>query len=218
MVETSGTFAFTLTAEEMVAEAYERCGFDPNLLTQYDAQTARRSLNLLFSEWSVRGINFWNLVEDGISTVTGQSTYILPQGTIDIFAASLRRTNVDTTMQRISITDYHAYPNKDSSGRPSVYVVDRQVRLKVTLWQVPNNTTDIFQYWRWDQIEDIDRAFQSIDAPYRWTEAICAGLAAKLSLKKSPDRFALLKVEADTSFDYANDDEREKASLVIVPG
>jgi len=88
----------------------------------------------------------------------------------------------------------------------------------MTLWQVPENNTDTIQYWRWDQLEDIDLAFQEIDAPYRWTEAVCSGLAAKLAVKKSPEKLQFLAPLADKAFLFANDDEREKAALRIIPG
>ena len=41
----SGTNAFTLTIEEVIAESYERCGLF--VRSGYDLKTARRSLNLL---------------------------------------------------------------------------------------------------------------------------------------------------------------------------
>ena len=46
---TSGTVDFNLSIAEIIEEAYERCGLE--LRTGYDAKTARRSLNLLFSDW-----------------------------------------------------------------------------------------------------------------------------------------------------------------------
>jgi len=55
----SGTVAFRPDVEEIIAEAFERCGIDPQTQTGYKAVSARRSLNLLFSEWANRGINYW---------------------------------------------------------------------------------------------------------------------------------------------------------------
>ena len=48
-MSTSGTVAFRPDIEEIITEAYERCGIDPQTRTGYQAVTARRSLNLLFS-------------------------------------------------------------------------------------------------------------------------------------------------------------------------
>jgi hypothetical protein len=54
---TSGTTSFDLSVDELIEEAYERCGLE--LRTGYDLETARRSLNLLIAEWGNRGLNQW---------------------------------------------------------------------------------------------------------------------------------------------------------------
>jgi len=215
---TSGTFTFRLTVEEMVEEAYERCGKNPSVLTGHDAVTARRSLNLLFSEWAVRGINYWTLVETTLDMVQGTSSYTLPAGTLDIFTAVLRRSSVDTTMGRIAITDYHGLPDKAEQGRPTVYMLDRQYTPVLYVWLTPENSTDDIVYWRMAQIEDVTLSQQDADVPFRWTEALVSGLAAKLALKSAPDRHPNLLLEAERQFSFASGDEREKASLTIIPG
>ena len=52
---TSGTAAFNLDLNQLVEEAFERCGQE--LRTGYDLRTARRSLNLMTAEWANRGTN-----------------------------------------------------------------------------------------------------------------------------------------------------------------
>ena len=54
---TSGTVAFRPNIEEIITESFERCGLDIQTRTGDQAISARRSLNLLFSEWANRGIN-----------------------------------------------------------------------------------------------------------------------------------------------------------------
>ena len=54
---TSGTVAFRPDVEQIITESYERCGIDAQTRTGDQAVSARRSLNLLFSEWANRGIN-----------------------------------------------------------------------------------------------------------------------------------------------------------------
>jgi len=58
---TSGTTAFDLSVDELIEEAYERCGIE--LRTGYDLQTARRSLNLMIAEWANRGLNQWLITQ-----------------------------------------------------------------------------------------------------------------------------------------------------------
>ena len=61
---TSGTVAFRPNVEEIIAEAYDRCGLGAEIQTGYRAKSARRSKNLLFSEWSNRGINYWAVTQN----------------------------------------------------------------------------------------------------------------------------------------------------------
>ena len=128
---TSNTVAFRPDVEEIIAEAYERCGIDPQTQTGYKALSARRSLNLLFSEWANRGINYWAVKQQTLTLVNGQTTpYTLPEGTIDIMDAVIRDSaGTDTSDQivnRVSIADYNQLPNKTSLGKPSQYMLDKQ--------------------------------------------------------------------------------------------
>ena len=119
---TSGTAAFNLDLNDLIEEAFERCGLE--LRTGYDFRTARRSLDLLTIEWSNRGINLWTIEEGEINMVTGQAEYNLPVDTIDLISHVIRTdagdaTNqTDLTITRISIMTYSNIPNKLITGRP----------------------------------------------------------------------------------------------------
>ena len=75
---TSNTVSFRPNVEEIIAEAFERCGLDPQTQTGDRAVSARRSLNLLFSEWANRGINYWAVEQQTLTLINGQTTYTLP--------------------------------------------------------------------------------------------------------------------------------------------
>ena len=214
---TSGTFTFRLTVDDMVTEAYERCGYRASQLTQYDAESARRSLNLMFTEWTVRGINYWTLEQDSITVTAGTSLYALDAGVLDIYSMVIRRDNSDTVMQRIGISDYNELPNKTQQGKPSSFMLDRQYTPQIYIWQTPDNSTDQLIYWQMKQLEDVTLANQDADVPYRWTEALCSGLAAKLAVKKRPELKPVLTPLAAEAFEQAATDERERASLRINP-
>ena len=217
---TSGTVTFRPEVDEIETEACERCGLDPTLIDRKVAVSARRSLNLMFSEWAVRGINYWNTTESTLSLTASDRDYSLPVGTVDILTAVLRRDGNDTSMTRLSMTNYNAQTNKTTEGMPTQYFFDRQYTPQIYLWPVPENSTDTVIYWALSQIEDITASYEDTDIPYRWTEAMCSGLAAKVCLKLPgiPDsRIALLLTQAETSFKYAADEEGEKAALRIIP-
>ena len=59
MAKTTGTTAFNLDMNDLIEEAFERCGQE--LRTGYNFRTARRSLNILTIEWANRGLNFWTV-------------------------------------------------------------------------------------------------------------------------------------------------------------
>ena len=56
---TTGTTSFNLDVNDLIEEAFERCGKE--LRSGYDFRTARRSLNLLTIEWANRGLNLCHL-------------------------------------------------------------------------------------------------------------------------------------------------------------
>ena len=85
---------------------------------------------------------------------------------------------------------------------------------------MPDLSTDTIEYWQLSQLEDITAGAQDVDAPYRWQEALCAGLAAKLGEKKESVGAAKqmdLDAKAEAKFQFAGGDERERATLRIVP-
>jgi len=129
-MSTSGTVAFNLDLNNLIEEAFERCGTE--LRTGYDMRTARRSLNLLTIEWANRGINLWTIEQGQIDLVTGQGLYPMPIDTIDILDAVVRQNNgvqsnqIDINMTRISESTWATIPNKLAQGRPIQMWFNRQ--------------------------------------------------------------------------------------------
>ena len=219
---TSNSFTFRLDVEQIISEAYERCGIDNQTTTGYQAVTARRSLNLLFSEWANRGINYWTVQNNTLSLVDGQPTYTLPVGTIDLIDVVIRETSgastIDTVLQRVSIADYNQLPNKSSEGKPSQYMLDKQYTPVAYLWQVPDSSTAYsLVYWSINQLEDITVSNQDADIPYRWSDCICAGLSSKLALKFAPEKFQLLDQVYERAFDFAASSDNDGVSLRVRP-
>jgi hypothetical protein len=128
MAQTTGTSAFNLNMNDLIEEAFERCGIE--LRSGYDFRTARRSLNLLTIEWANRGINLWTIEEGQIPMVTGQITYPIPIDTIDLLSTVIRtgaNTNqIDINISRISEDTYSTIPNKNATGRPIQVWINRQ--------------------------------------------------------------------------------------------
>jgi hypothetical protein len=128
-MSTTGTSAFNLDMNDLIEEAFERCGKE--LRTGYDFRTARRSLNLLTIEWANRGLNFWTVEQNQIPMVTGQAIYPVPVDTIDILDAVIRQNNatsnqIDINISRIAEPTYMSLPNKLAQGRPIQVWFNRQ--------------------------------------------------------------------------------------------
>jgi hypothetical protein len=126
---TSSTTAFNLDLNDLIEEAFERCGLE--LRTGYDFRTARRSLNLLTVEWANRGVNLWTVEQGQIVMNTGQATYALPNDTIDLLDQTIRQNNgttnqIDINISRISEPTYMTIPNKLTQGRPIQVWINRQ--------------------------------------------------------------------------------------------
>ena len=126
---TTGTSTFNLDVNDLIEEAFERCGRE--LRTGYDFRTARRSLNLLTIEWANRGINLWTVEQGTIPMVTGQAMYPLPVDTIDLMDMVIRQNNatlnqIDINISRIAEPTYVSLPNKLAQGRPIQVWINRQ--------------------------------------------------------------------------------------------
>ena len=232
---TSGTSTFNLDLNNLVEEAFERCGAE--LRTGYDMRTARRSLNLLTIEWANKGINLWTVEQGSIPMVQGTVTYSLPVDTIDLLDHVIRTQSginqTDINITRISVDTYSTIPNKLAQGRPIQVWINRQSGADYTatptvgvdypsinVWPCPDQSNYYtFVYWRLRRIQDAGNGVDTQDIPFRMLPAMVAGLAYYLSLK-IPDalpRVPMLKAMYDESWQLAADEDREKASLRLAP-
>lgn len=241
---TSGVASFNLDLAEIVEEAFERCGSE--LRSGYDMRTARRSMNLLFADWSNRGINMWTIEQGTINLVQGQNTYDLPVDTVDLIEHQIRTgagnqyTQADLTITRISVDTYTTIPNKLSQGRPIQVWIQRMSGAKypaglgpngtdsttnidnpkITVWPTPDGSQPYqFVYWRLRRIQDVTDGTQTFDVPFRMLPCLTAGLAYYLALKipGAEQRLPVLKQQYDEAWEMAATEDREKAAQRFVP-
>jgi hypothetical protein len=125
---TTGTTEFNLDLNNLVEDAFERCGQE--LRTGYDLRTARRSLNIMTVEWANRGINLWTVEPGQIQLNQNQIMYALPVDTIDLLDMVTRTgtgsNQQDININRISESTYITIPNKNATGRPIQVWINRQ--------------------------------------------------------------------------------------------
>jgi hypothetical protein len=220
---TSGTTSFNLSIDEIIEEAYERIGMRIN--SGHDIKTARRSLNILFSEWGNRGIHLWKVELNEVAMVAGQASYTVPTNVSDVLEAYISSTSGapgtttnDLTLSKIDRSAYAALPNKGTTGQPSQYYVDRQVTPLIYLFQTPDLSTYLYlKYYSINRIEDAGAYTNNPDVVYRFIPGMCAGLAYYLSQKRSPERVDMLKMAYEDEMKRALDEDGSRTSLYIAP-
>jgi hypothetical protein len=237
MAETTTTTNFNPTLNDLIEEAFERCGLE--LRSGYDFRTARRSLNFMLTEWANRGINLWTIEQGQITLVQGQITYDLPVDTVDLLEHVIRTfpssiaNQTDININRISISTYSTIPNKLTQGRPIQVWVNRRsgqttdgeiLYPQINVWPSPDQGTlespyYYFVYWRLRRMYDAGNGANVEDIPFRFQNALVAGLAYMLSVKL-PDalqRVPMLKQQYDEAWEMAAGEDREKAPDRLVP-
>jgi hypothetical protein len=221
-VATSGTYGFDLTLEEIVEEAYDRCGLRAR--SGYDYTTAIRSLNLLLIEWNNKGTNFWALDETSTSLSASTATLVLPTNMFEVIEFQIRTgsgvNQVDLPVTRISVSEWTNIPNKNTEGRPvNVWVDKQQSGITLHFWPTPDQAYSLV-YWGLSRIEDAGApASNTADVPYRFLPALVAGLAAKIAEKKVTDVNKVMKMQMDAELTWqdAVAGDRDRASMRFRP-
>lgn len=215
---TSGTTTFDLDFVEIAEEAWERAGRE--MRSGYDLRTARRSMNLMMLEWQNQGVNLWTVEEGSIPLVSGTATYSLPTDTVDLLEATISENGTDIALTRISVLDFANIPTKTTTGRPVNIYIDRKVGAPdVTLWPVPGNSNYVLKYWRMRRIQDAGNGGINPDVNIRFYPALVSGLAVHLAMKvpELANRIPMLQQEAQKQYQFATHEDRDRATLRIVP-
>ena len=231
---TSGTTIFEkgFSISDIVEEAYERIGIKG--VSGYELKGARRSLNIMFQEWSNRGLHYWEIANNNITLVNNQATYTMFRSTADgtssatavygvddILEASYRNSsNVDTPLTKISRSTYQALSNKTSTGQPTQYFVQRFIdKITVTLYSTPGTSEagKFFNYYYAKRIQDAGDYTNDADVPYRFVPCMVAGLAYYLAVKNSPDRVEMLKMLYEDELQRALAEDGSSSSSFITP-
>ena len=123
-------------------------------------------------------------------------------------------------MARISLSSYATIPTKETQGKPIQVLVNRTINPSVTVWPVPDtNGPYTLVYWRLRRMQDAGDGTNTMDVPFRFLPCMVAGLAYHLCLKLpgAGDRLNVLKAQYDEAWMAASDEDREKASVRLVP-
>lgn len=232
----SGTTTFNLDIQQMIEEAYERCGVESR--SGYDMRTARRSLNILLMEWANRGFNMWAIEERTLALTYNVGSYTLDADIVDVIeqvvqippttsGVNVARLN----MSRVSVSTHATRTNPNIQGRPVEVWYDRAQAAPVAhIWPLPDSSGSYtLIYYVMRRFDDAGVYSNDADVPFRFLPALVAGLAYHLARKKlvgqdssqyasfSEQRIARLQQEYEQTFQAAADEDREKAPLMITP-
>jgi hypothetical protein len=240
----SGTRTFNLNIEEIIEEAFERCGLE--VRSGYDLKTARRSLNLMFSDWANRGLNLWTIDYATQTMTAGTNFYTLDQKVVDIVDAVITTTagataniegdkdTTDVAITKISRTEYMNLSRKENASagdaRPTQYcMINGQVTtasgsdygrpendMTIFLYPSPDKAY-ILKYFYVNRIQDAGDYTDNADVPFYFLPCLVSGLAYYMALKRSPMMAAGLKAVYDEEFDRTADANRERVSFRVKP-
>ena len=239
---TSGTVSFDLSIEEIIEDAFERCGGQGR--SGYDIKSARRSLNILLSEWGNRGLHFWEVGNVNMALNQGQNLYriykdatarnsvttnpakdnsgVYIYNATDVLEVVYRNqvsTPTDVTMTKIDRSTYQALANKESEGTPSQFFIQRfRDYTDITVYMTPSSSTNKFlNFYYIKRIQDSGVYSNNPDAPYRFLPCMVSGLAFYLSQKVAPDRTQALKLYYEDELNRALTEDGSPTSSYVTP-
>ena len=231
---TSGTTTFesSFSIDEVIEEAYERIGQQP--MSGQEMKSARRSLNIMFQEWANRGLHYWEVKNNSITLVNGQSVYTMFRSTSDgtsdatavygvddILEMSYRNSSsVDFPLTKINRSEYQSLSNKTDTGTPVQYFVQRFIdKVTVTLYLTPGSTEagNFINYYYVSRIQDAGAYTNESDVPYRFVPCMVSGLSFYLSQKFAPQRTQEMKLLYEDELQRALQEDGSSSSAYISP-
>jgi len=216
----SGTYNFNLDIDEVIQEATEMIGGENTL--GHEPASARRSINLLLKDWQNRGILLWSTSVSSVTVAASVTAYSLGSSTIDALEVVLGRDDTDIQLTRISPEEYLLIPNKTQTGRPMQFSIRRGIdNPTMSVWPIPENSTDILKMEVISELQDVDKsAGQNADLPKRFLPPLTCGLAYYMSMKRpgvEGQRIQMLKMNYEELLGRAMEEDRERASMYILP-
>jgi hypothetical protein len=230
---TTGTYAFNPSTGELVADAFAQIGILRTDLTATHLRNASTALGLLMVDFSNRTPNRWAYELQTQVLSSSLATYTLTARTIAIAIAYISTTDssgavTDRVIGPISATDYASVANKATTAPPNAYWLNLTNPPTLTLWPTPDaSTIYTLNMQTFRQMQDVRLSNAStVDAPFRFLEAVSAGLAWRLAKRypkeaiaaRGPNVMAELKTDWLEAFSLAAQTDQETTPLYITPG
>lgn len=218
---------YTLTATQLIEEAFDLCGIgsegEPISADQY--QRALRSLNLIVKAWGASE-HLWLRTEATVALVAGQAAYSLEPKPMRVIEA--RRNNIastiDTPLNQWAREQYTSMTNKTAQSIPTAFYYDpSKTTGTLYLWPTPSaDTATQFQvkltYLR--QLDNFSDTNDTADMPQEWQQALVYALADELALKYGVSNQIAGRISQRAAVSKAMIEswDTEPASLFLQPG
>ena len=193
----------------------------------WDMRTARRSINLMMQEWSNRGLNLFTYENRTQLLTYNDGEYSLGADIVDVIEQVVQLPTgtpgpVRYNMTRVSVSTHATRTNPEITGRPTeVYYHRGTDGVTAHIWPLPGTGGPYtLNFWVLRRIEDAGVYTNTGDFPFRFLPAFIAGLAYYIGQKKrrdDPNLVATLKAEYEEAWAAAAGEDRERATLSIVP-
>jgi hypothetical protein len=187
----------------------------------------------LLLEISVDNLN-WNVLHTipAQTFIDGITTWIDVPIPVNVRAYRIRETGgaqlslkelyfnnniLDLPISNVSRYEYYTYPNKNLSGRPSVFYFDRQITPILNIWPVPTNQYNCMQYTFTKMMQDVGAFTNSLEIPSLLYPAMVWGVAYYMALKYVPQTASIMQSEYERAFNLATNKDTETTPLTISP-
>jgi len=157
--------------------------------------------------------------------VAGQSVYTLPNRTLAIGLVYVTQnfgtgSAFDRPLSPMSASDYGSIPNKTIQAAPTSYHLQLLPVPTLTFWPTPDgSTTYVANIQSFRQQQDVAiNTGQTLDAPYRFTDAFTAGLAARMARIYAPALYPLRKQDFEEAWQEVTMRDTPEDTYFICPG
>jgi hypothetical protein len=217
---TSGTYSFNMSIDEVINEALE-LAYGLDHVSGQTLKSARRSLNLLFRELENKRIPLYKVEEKQTTVSSSVATYDISAEVLDIYDMVNVRDNTALPMTKWGYNEYNRFPNRTNTGRSTKYFVDkRRDNVRINLWPLPDNSTDVLRYFAFTRIQDVANLSDNLDIHVKYLPVVINGLAYKMAMKNprvgDNVKANLLRDYTQALLDVQHED-RERTPLFISP-
>lgn len=138
---------------------------------------------------------------------------------LDIQELYFNITSNDIPITELSRSEYMYYSQKNQTGTPTSYYLDRQITPVLHVWPTFSLTDTYYGiYYTYSKtMQDFGAQVDLSEIPQRFYDALCAGLAYRLALKFNPQKADMLKSIYDAAYALAAKEDAPKTPLRIYP-